>query len=349
MAEGGQGVNMPRRDATAVAPTGLNARVLFKRRPRACIRQIVGVLGQNHPVATQLSFKLGGSQREWLTLRRSDNPFGVTGGPLPQITIPLEARVTERGIDIEILRLAFDLKIRTMLVGQGEIGPYSYLRTDPDYLSATATCPQTALPHLINPEPPQGRITLTLAVKGLLRYRHSFPQGDGRAQGLGETDTWHIEALGNQGLMDLDVQVARSDWYEQVVEKLGIGSYLITPVYLPYSVKSWESTLGHMNEALRALVQGNAPGVFGECRAAIDALPGDKTDIFAAMSAGKKRDAIDELTKSVGKYVHSGRHVVPNTGGEQAGEFPVNQCDAVFVYNMTKLLLSQIASLTLTP
>jgi hypothetical protein len=89
-------------------------------------------------VATQLSFKLGSSQREWLTLRRSDNPFSAIGGPLPQITIPLEARVAERGIYIEILRLAFDLKIHNTLVGKGEIGPYSYLRTDPNYLAATA-------------------------------------------------------------------------------------------------------------------------------------------------------------------------------------------------------------------
>jgi hypothetical protein len=63
------------------------------------------------------------------------------------------------------------------------------------------------------------------------------------------------------------------------------------------------------------------------------------------MPEGKKRDAIDELTKSIGKYIHSGRHVVPNTGGDQAGEFPVDQRDAVFVYNMTKLLLSQIYAL----
>jgi hypothetical protein len=200
---------------------------------------------------------------------------------------------------------------------------------------------------LVNPDPPQGRITLTLALKGLLRYRHSFPTGDRSAQGLGEPETWHVESIGNQGLMDLDVQVARSDWYEQVVERLAIGSYLIAPLFLPYGVESWKSTLKHMDDALRALVQGNPPGVFGECRAAIDALPGDKTDIFAAMAEGKKRDAINELTKSIGKYIHSGRHVVPNSGGEQAGEFPVDQRDAVFAYNTTKLLLSQIASLTL--
>ena len=145
------------------------------------------------------------------------------------------------------------------------------------------------------------------------------------------------------------MQVARSDWYEQVVEKLGIGNYLVTPLYLPYGVKAWQPTLGHMNDAMRALVEGNPPGVFGACRAAIDALPGDKTDIFAAMPEGKKREAIDELTKSVGKYIHSGRHVVPNTGGERAGEFPVDQRDAVFVYNMTKLLLSQIYALVSAP
>jgi hypothetical protein len=301
-------------------------------------------------VATQLSFKLGRSQREWLTLRRSgDNPFTATGGPLPQVTMPLEARIAERDIEVEILRLAFELKIRNTLVGQGEIGPYSYLRTDPNYLPTTATIPQSALPHLITPEPPQGRITLTLVFKGLLRYRHGYQKEDARAQGLGDPDVWHIESLGDQGLSELDVQVARSDWYEQVVEKLGIGSYLITPLYLPYGIEMWQATLRHLDEALRALVEGSPPGVFGACRAAVDALPGAKTDIFAAMPEGKKRDALNELTKSIGGYIHSGRHVVPNTGAEEAGEFPVDRQDALFAYNVTKLLLSQIARLTLLP
>jgi hypothetical protein len=66
---------------------------------------------QNLPMPTQVSFKLGGSQRDWRTLRQSDNPFSAVGGPLPQITIPLEARVSDRGVSIEILRLAFDLNL----------------------------------------------------------------------------------------------------------------------------------------------------------------------------------------------------------------------------------------------
>lgn len=287
--------------------------------------------------------------REWLTLRaRSDNPYGATGGPVPRITIPLEARVAERGIDVDILGLMFDLKIRNVLVGQGELGPHMHLRASDQYVPAAATCPQTSLPYLVNPEPPQGRITLTLAFRGLLRYQHSFQQGDGQAQGLGEPGVWHLESIGDQTAMELEVQVARSDWYEQVVEKLGISSYLITPIYLPYGIKSWQATLAHMNDALKAIVQGNPPGVFAACRAAIDALPGDKTNIFDAIPEGKKRDAINELTRSVGKYIHSGRHVVPNAADdEQAGDFPVDRQDAVFAYNMTKLLLSHIARLTL--
>ena len=89
-------------------------------------------------------------------------------------------------------------------MGQTEIGPYTYLHTEPTILQATATCPQTALSRLVGAEPAQGRITLTILLRGLLRYQHRFPQDDGRAQGLGEPDIWHIEPIGNQSLLDLD-------------------------------------------------------------------------------------------------------------------------------------------------
>ena len=158
------------------------------------------------------------------------------------------------------------------------------------------------LPSLVNPEPPQGRITLTLPFKGLVRYRHNYEPGSDLARGLEEPNGWHVQTIGATGGAELDLQVARSDWYEQVVEPLALGSYLVTPLYLPIGVSTWESSLGHLNEALRALVIADPPGVFSACRAAIDALPGNRTDIFAAMPAGARRDAIDELTKRIGIY-----------------------------------------------
>src|ERR1700733_9453768 len=211
-----------------------------------------------------------------------------------------------------------------------------------------AYCPQASLSHLLNPTPPQGRVTLTLAFKGLLQYRHQYAPGDGRAQGLSEAGAWHIESVPNQGGTNLDVQIARSEWYEDVVAKLGIGTYLVTHMYLPFGLPAWKATLDHLDAAAAAVVNANPAAVFSECRAAIDALPGDKTNIFAAIPEGKKRDAIDALTKAVGQYLHSGRHVVPNTGGQLGGESPVDQRDAAFVYHTTKLLMSHIAALTLS-
>jgi hypothetical protein len=282
-------------------------------------------------------------------MRMSTNPFSASSGPMPRITVPLEARLTDRGIEVEILRFMFDLKLGNVLVGQGEIGPLTSLNTQERYFPAVATCPREALAYLFNPPPPQGHLTLELALGGFLQYRHNYQQGDGRAQGLGEPDVWHIESIGELGTHHLEVQVARSDWYEQVVAQLGIGSYLVTSLSLPYGVPTWQATLSHLDQAARALTQADPPAVFSHCRAALDALPGAKTKIFDAMPEGKKRDAINELTRQIGVYVHSGRHVEPNGEGQQAGEFPVDQRDALFVYNMTKLLLSQIVGLIMAP
>lgn len=131
--------------------------------------------------------------------------------------------------------------------------------------------------------------------------------------------------------------------------QLGLGGYLVTPLSLPYGLSAWKSTLDHLDQAARAITQTDPPAVFGHCRAALDAMPGAKQNIFDAMPEGKKRDAINDLTKRTGEYIHSGRHVVPGTASEQAGEFPVDQRDALFVYNMTKLLIAQIYGLVSNP
>lgn len=95
---------------------------------------------------TQLSFSLAGSHRSWLTLRMSTNQFGAVGGPLPRLTIPLEARATERDIEIDILRFPFDFKLGNVVIGQGEIGPITHLGTSERTFTASTTCPQEASP-----------------------------------------------------------------------------------------------------------------------------------------------------------------------------------------------------------
>src|SRR5690348_4865360 len=107
-------------------------------------------------MSTQLSFRPGASPRDWLTIRMSTNPFAATGGPMPRITIPLEARLTEPGIERRDSPLMFDLKLGNVLVGQGEIGPLTSLNTHDRYFPAVATCPRDTLPLLFNPSLPQG-------------------------------------------------------------------------------------------------------------------------------------------------------------------------------------------------
>jgi hypothetical protein len=294
-----------------------------------------------------LTFNLPSGQ-PWLSLRRSTNPLSASGGPLPQILLPLEARLLRQDLRGEILRLAFDVKLGDVLVGQGELGPLTGLSTGDYNFSAAATCPREAVSLLL--DPPPGRVNLTLNFAGLLRLRHAATEpATIKWREIEEPDVWHVLTVGANQVHQLDMSFARSDWYDQVVDRMGLGSYLIASLRMPdaSSVPSWNTARSHLDEARRALTSGLSPAAFGRCRAAIDALPGDKTKIFEAMPEGKRRDEIDALTRAIGKYIHSGRHVVPDSGGEHAGEFPVNQRDAVFAYNLTSLLLSHIAGLVL--
>ena len=300
-------------------------------------------LWHSYAVSTQLYFNLD-SGRQFLTIRGGNNPASATGGPLPRISLPIEVRLKDDRVKAEILRLSFDVLLGSVLVGQGEIGPVPYITTDDQHVQASFTCPQAALPLLVDPS--GKRVELTLRFSGYVRYRHDYAADDPSGRNLGEPGVWHLYPIGGGQLHDLDIAIARSDWYDQVVSSLKADDYLIARLGLPDStqVPAWAATLKHLESARRSLTAGEAPEVFAYCRAAIDALPGAKQNIFDAMPEGKKRDAINEITKRWGEYLHSGRHVEPATGAT-VGEFPVDRHDAFFAYNQTALLLSQIAGL----
>jgi hypothetical protein len=298
-------------------------------------------------MSTSLTFSLP-SRHQWLVLRAGTNPFSAIGGPLPRVGIPIEARIMQEGVEARVLRLAFDVSLGDVLIGRGELGPVGLRGTEEYPISAIAVCPREALPLLANP--PAGRINLVLTFRGLLQMKHRFDPTDERARGLMEPGQWDLVTVGDNNLLQqLTISAARSDWYDQIVEPLKLGSYLIASLALPDpdKVPSWRAALGHLASAQKSLTNGNPPAVFGFCRAALDSLPGAKKDIFKAMPEGKKREEIDQLTKAIGEYIHSGRHVVPGSGGEEAGEFPVDQGDAMFVVNLTTLLVSRIGGLVL--
>jgi hypothetical protein len=105
---------------------------------------------------SSLSFVLA-SREPWLVLRPSTNPFSAKSGPMPQVLIPIDARLMQEGMAARILRLAFDLILDSTLIGQGEVGPMDLDGTHDYHLTAKAVCPRDALPLLIDPRP--GRVT----------------------------------------------------------------------------------------------------------------------------------------------------------------------------------------------
>jgi hypothetical protein len=82
----------------------------------------------------------------------------------------------------------------------------------------------------------------------------------------------------------------------------------------------------------------NDPAVFLHVRAAIDALPGAKQDIFASLANKDEARLLDALMLAAGNYFHHGRHVA--TEGAEQGFFPVNHRDARFALNLAKLLIA---------
>lgn len=96
--------------------------------------------------------------------------------------------------------------------------------------------------------------------------------------------------------------------------------------------------MSQIAEAERAYASGNDPAVFLHCRAAIDALPGAKQEVFASLSDKQEADALNNLMLQAGRYFHLGRHVA--TEGEGQGTFPVDHRDARFALNLVKLLIA---------
>jgi len=291
--------------------------------------------------------EFGTGNERWLRVRASGSGgLNVAGGPLPVLTVPLEFSRLKDSVDVEIDRLAMTLSLGNTLIGVGELGPCPTF-FGPSDVQVKFRLPQAALPLLLEPLPETGRVQLAVRMTGHLRFRRNRQTAE-QVGGQQEPEAWQQMPVFEYSADQLDIGVARSDWYDQVVAPLRLGSYLVTALGLPDPavIPGWAASLDRLRDAERALTIGDPAAVFGQCRGAFDALPDAKQHMFAAMSAGEKRDAIDALARAIGVYLHKGRHVVPVGGGTQAGEFPVDRADARFAYHLTQLLLAHTAHLT---
>lgn len=189
------------------------------------------------------------------------------------------------------------------------------------------------------------QIDLTLDFSGRL-FVHTNPQTSDELPAFPSDPGWIMVPVGQSATTQLHLQVARSDWFTRVLQPFGRDRFILTEIRIPVGGvgKQFTAAEKRLSDAERAYSIGDDPATFSYCRAALDALPGAKQEIFKNVVDPGKRQDLDSLAKSLGSYLHRGRHVAGE--GSQQGEFPIDHRDAGFALSMTKLLVAFVSQVT---
>jgi hypothetical protein len=184
----------------------------------------------------------------------------------------------------------------------------------------------------------QAQVNLTLSWYGILRVLWEPTESDARYQGDPDPGVWTDLQI-DEGNHEQSIMVSRSDWFSRVVTAVGTSDFIFTEVAVPKGPlgDKWRSALALLDKADKAFALGDDASCFLHLRGIIDSLPGAKQDIFADLPE-PQNVYVDDLTKSVGKFLHSGRHVADLGNGDV--RFPVDHIDARFAINLVRVLLS---------
>jgi hypothetical protein len=186
------------------------------------------------------------------------------------------------------------------------------------------------------------KVDLALQLSGWLRARDDNEDAP-RFASSPEPGKWQFVDFGVGRQTELRIQVARSDWYSQVLQPIGSTKYVPIEVAIPAGDLTLKPASNHLEEAERAYAEGDDPNVFARCRAATESLPGATKKIFASLPDPSESKALDELLLRANDYFHRGRHVVKE--GDRQGEFPVTHADARFALTLAQVLVAHVAHL----
>lgn len=260
------------------------------------------------------------------------------GRVAPRLAFTMNARTVRQNMVVQIHLLRAELLVAGERLGQDMLTG-EYLSPGDSQLTVEIPVDRPTL-DFFDRVATDREVNASLRLSGWLRGRDDntdLPQYASRPQ-PGE---WVFERFGVAAQTELSFRIARSDWFSQVLEPLGTVDYLFTEIAIPRGDSPLRKSADHLRAAERAYREGGDPQVFSSCRAAIDALPGAKTDIFANLEFERERSALDGLLRSAGVYFHLGRHAADE--GPLRGEFPVDHADAAFALNLAKLIVAQTA------
>ncbi len=278
-----------------------------------------------------------GHDRSAFVIVEATEQIQAIGQVFPRVQFELRLRTPNERVQAEIHHLRLRIKFANEVLGDGTSGG-EYVDTNDRRMHIEVPISRSAL-AFVNENLQADRLDLTLSLQGWMRIRHE-PQGD-----TGERPAdWTFTSFGVMGMADINLQLARGEWFKRVLEPLGSYEYVLTevPILKGTASAGLQRSLAHIREAERHFAEGNDPAVFQYCRAMIEALPGWPKEIFAGIAEANKRERLNELTLSAKRYYDHGRHLAKE--GAQEGDFPVNHREALFAISMAKVLLAEIAA-----
>ncbi len=276
---------------------------------------------------------LGDSTTGWALLG-ADRVTGQ-GQVVPRLAFQMRARTPRERMQVEIHLLRAELTIGQECLGDGFLTGIPLAHGE-RYITLEIPVSRHALDYLDRISLIE-RVDLELKLTGWLRGRDDNEDGPRFVGGV-QPGEWVFQHIGVARQTTLPFQVARSDWFTHVLQPIGTIEYISAEIALPTGDAALRAAVDQIGEAERAYANGNDPAVFLHCRAAIDALPGAKQNIFASLANQDEAKLLDDLMLQAGRYFHHGRHVV--TDGDEQGVFPVDHHDARFALNLAKLLIA---------
>jgi hypothetical protein len=142
------------------------------------------------------------------------------------------------------------------------------------------------------------------------------------------------------------VSIARSYWFERVLQQIGIGSYIQLEVKVESASllgDSIQRAMQHLQAAERHYVQGNDPEVLQACYAAYCAIrPNDPQAMFNTIDQ-RKKEFLDELMIVTKRFTQEGRHI--EKAGAMAGSYDVTHADAYFALSQAKIWIAYLSKM----
>jgi len=241
------------------------------------------------------------------------------------------------GIEAEVHRLALTLLFDGERVSGAELGP---IRISPYAYTVAAAFPVSPRALTFIGDRATGEVlSFKMDIAGLLRVRRTS-EGTGLIRPQVPVGEWTFLITDQK---ELSFSVPRSVWFSSILSPISDSSFVTVEIEVPKGTDTapFAASLARLGDAERAYANGDDPGVFSQCRGALEALPGYPDHIVDAIENARKRAAADKLVKEAGVFLHAGRHV--SQEGRDAGDFPVDHRDAFLALNLTRLLTAYLA------